>query len=57
VVTDWSQTAWLRRWRFEATLVSMTPRPSPKDKIEKLRRTGDPRASDAAKKLIRETCC
>ena len=32
----------------------MTPRPSPKDKIEKLRRTGDPRASDAAKKLIRE---
>ena len=35
-------------------MVSMTPRPSPKDKIEKLRRTGDPRASDAAKKLIQE---
>jgi hypothetical protein len=35
-------------------MVSMTPGPSPKDKIEKLRRTGDPRASDAAKKLIRE---
>jgi hypothetical protein len=35
-------------------MVSMTPGPSPKDKIEKLRRTGDPRASEAAKKLIRE---
>lgn len=35
-------------------MVTMEPARSPKDEIEKLRRTGDPRASEAAKKLIRE---
>jgi hypothetical protein len=32
----------------------MKPAHSPKDEIEHLRRTGDPRLSEAAKKLIRE---
>ena len=32
----------------------MKPARSPKDEIEQLRRTGDPHASEAAKKFIRE---
>jgi hypothetical protein len=35
-------------------MVIMKPARSRKEEIEELRRTGDPRASDAAKKLIRE---
>jgi hypothetical protein len=35
-------------------MVSMKPARSRKDEIEQLRRTGDPRLSEAAKKLIRE---
>ena len=34
--------------------MTMKPMPSPRDEIEHLRRTGDPRLSDAARKLIRE---
>ena len=35
-------------------MVVMKPMRSPRDEIEHLRRTGDPRLSDAARKLIRE---
>ncbi len=35
-------------------MVAMKPARSRKEEIEQLRRTGDPRASEAAKKLIRE---
>ena len=33
----------------------MEPMPSPEDEIEQLRRTGDPRLNDAARRLIRES--
>lgn len=35
-------------------MVGMKPTRSPKESIEELRRTGDPRMSDVARKLIRE---
>ena len=35
-------------------MVTMEPMRSPRDEIEYLRRTGDPRLSDAARKLLRE---
>jgi hypothetical protein len=54
VVTVWSRTPWFHGWRQHGTMGTMKSARSRKEEIEQLRRAGDPRASEEAKKLIRE---